>query len=414
MPINWTDGSWSSGAPAAPQKNIIIAADWAPIRHFAKVMAEEPEKCYGSTLELLDAADLRIVNLECALNGKKPTLKSGPNLMGTTAHIPCLKRGGFEIATLGNNHIFDYGREGFLSTRAVLDDLGMRGLGAGLNQEEARRPLIHEHDGLKIGFINFTEGHDLSDAVGDQPGVFGWHPDLACDQIRALKKQCHLVLAIVHAGVEYCAYPPRYCIETYRRLAAAGPTAVIAHHPHVPQGIEFYRGVPIFYSLGNYLFYQATKLYHRKHGYLLELSVNRDGLRGFKIHPYEISDDGVNLCRERKKAEFFELLARLSRPFGGDALDGFHGVLKERWQSGFAKAQFAEAMAHFDTDPPKAAAVLRSRLMTPQHTGLYIPMFDRVVRGVIDEAPDWATEMEHEYLTRQLPPVDARPSPCAG
>lgn len=400
--INWTDGSWSDNISDSSLKKIVITGDWAPIRHFETVMADEPEKCYGSTIDVLDAADLRIVNLECAMEGKRRIIKAGPNLPGSRKHIPCLKRGGFEIATLGNNHVFDYGAEGYRNTLGILNELGMKYLGAGMNREEAREPLIYNLDGIKIGLINFTEGHDLSDAGENKPGVFGWHPEAACAMISELKKECDLVFVIVHGGIEYCAYPPGYCIEAYRKLAGEKPDAVIAHHPHVPQGIEIYQGVPIFYSLGNYLFYQETDLAHRKHGYLLELEVSRSGLHGFKIHPYGISDSGVDLLRGEKYQEFLRLVQDISRPFKGNPLDGYHGVLKERWDSGFAKAEFERIGGFFSSDLIKAAALLRDRMSTLQHTGLFFPMFDRVVRGIIDDAPDWAVKMEHEFLNKKI------------
>ena len=402
MMMDWE--KLSGGDPAAAgSRKLIFAGDWAPIRHFESVMADDPAGCYGDTLPLLRSADLRIVNFECTLRGDgPPAVKAGPNLSADPKHLECLITGGFEVASLANNHIFDYGPAGFQATCRALDELPVRFFGAGMNLNEAQKPLIYELDGLRLGFCGFTEGHDLSGAGENTPGVAPWQPEQVCRQVAELRKSCDLVLVVPHGGIEFAAWPAPYCIDAYRRIAEAGPDAIIAHHPHVPQGIEFYHGVPIFYSLGNFLFYQNTRLVHRKHGFLLELSVNRDGLQGFRLHPYGIDDLGVHLLKGTELDGFRRLIRELSRPFGGDPYEGYYGTLKERWHSGYAAEEFRKSVGKFDTDPLNAAALFRNRMTTLQHTALWIPMFDRVARGMIDDVPDWCTAMEHEFMTMEI------------
>ena len=402
MRMDWE--KLTGGDPAAAGcRKLIFAADWAPIRHFESVMAEDPAGCYGDVLPLLQSADLRIVNFECTLTGRgTPVAKGGPNLSAAEKHLECLKAGGFEIATLANNHIFDYGPAGFQATCRALEGLSVRFFGAGMNLSEAQRPLTVELDGLRIGFCGFTEGHDLSGAGENTPGVAPWRPEQVCQQVVELRKSCDLVFVVPHGGIEFSAWPAPYCIDAYRRIAKARPDAVIAHHPHVPQGMEFYRGVPIFYSLGNFLFYQNTRLIHRKHGFLVELSVGKEGLRGFRLHPYGIDDRRVHLLKGADLTAFSRLFKRLSRPFEENPYEGYFGTLKERWHSGYAAGEFRKAAGQFDTDPAKAAALFRNRMTTLQHTELWIPMFDRVARGTIDDAPEWSSDLEHEFMTKEM------------
>ena len=398
MVVDWNNMSGGDFSGAGCRK-LIFAADWAPIRKFESVMTENPAGCYGDTLPLLQSADLRIVNFECTLRGSgKPVIKGGPNLSAGEQHLECLKAGGFEIASLANNHIFDYGPEGFQETRRTLESLSIRCFGSGMDLAEAQKPLIYDLNGIRIGFCGFTEGHDLSGAGEHTPGVAPWRPQQVRNQVVELRKQCDLVFVIPHGGIEFSAWPAPYCIDAYRLIADARPDAIVAHHPHVPQGMEIYNGVPIFYSLGNFLFYQNTSLIHRKHGYLVELSVDKEGLHGFRLHPYGISDAGVNLLKGKDLADFSRLFKTLSRPFEGNPYEGYYGLLKERWQSGYAAAEFRKAVEKFDTDSMTAAALFRNRMTTLQHTQLWIPMFDRVVRGKINEASDWCTAMEHEFL----------------
>ena len=126
-------------------------------------------------------------------------------------------------------------------------------------------------------------------------------------------------------------------------------------------------------------------------------------MHGFKLHPFFIGHDGLEVLEGEKRAGFFETIRKVSRPFapGEDPYSGFYGTLKYRWQT-IPFSQFTAVAKFFESDPLKAAAMLRSRLTTLQNTGLNIPMYDRVAKGIIDDAPDWAVEMEREYMTREL------------
>ncbi len=408
LKIDWDHGCASDGS-GAECKRIVIAGDWVPCwdvqkgSPYDRVMAERPEACYGGTLDLLRGADLRIVNLECAVEGEKPVIKSGPHLCACERHLPCLEAGCFEVASLANNHVFDYGAEGFRKSRDIIESLGIRHYGAGMDDDEAWRPLVCDVGGIRLGLIGFTEGHDLSAAAPGKPGVAGWDVARARAAIRELKKSCDVVIVTPHGGIEFAAHPSKYCIDAFRELAAEHPDAIVAHHAHVPQAIEIYDGVPIFYGLGNFLFHLGTPLHWRRHGFLVELEIARDGVHGFKMHPFFIGHDGLEVLEGEKRAGFFGTIRRVSRPFapGEEPYSGFYGTLKYRWQN-IPFSQFTAVAKFFESDPVKAAAMLRSRLTTLQNIGLNVPMYDRVARGIIDDAPDWAVEMEREYMTREL------------
>ena len=412
--MDWKNGCAADGVTEKCVK-VVITGDWVPcwsaeVSPYDKLMAEQPEKCYGGTLDVIRSADLRIVNLECVLNGKTPVIKGGPCLSARECHLPSLLAPGFQVAALANNHSCDFGAEGLAGTMRTLDRLGIRHLGAGMDDEEAWRPFAYEVGGIRVGLVNFTEGHDLIAATPGKPGVAGWELERAKRNIRELRKSCDIVIVIPHGGIEFAAHPSKYCIDTYRALAAEHPDAIVAHHPHVPQGLEIYDGVPIFYSLGNYMFYMGVPnfyavkhpLHYRRHGYLAELEVAKDGLHGFRIHPYRLNDDGAELLNGAAKSELLETLRRLSADLEPDPYAGFHALLKEHWQSGFLKWHIGQVVAAFDKNPRYAAALIRNRMTTLQHTGLYLPLCERAVRGTIDDAPDAMVEIEKEYMNRPL------------
>lgn len=399
--MDWTTGGWTKPGGPEVEAEIVISGDWAPIRAFDEIVERAPEAVYGNVLPVLRDAGLRITNLECPLTGERPVWKSGAVLKGRPAHVRGLTAVPFEIVTLANNHVFDYGRDAFRKTQELLAANGVRSLGAGMSAGEAWRPLIIDLKGIPVGLVNFSEGEDLTAAI-DGPGVFGWEIDRAADEVRELRKTCAVVIAIGHAGVEYIPFPPPYVADAFRRLAEAGADLVIGHHPHVPQGIEVRRGVPICYSLGNFVFYQETDLLYRKVGYLVKAGVGRGGLGRLRIVPYEIGDGGLRLLDGGKLGRFMAALEKVSRPLADEAgvQDAWHGFLRRYGYAGFKK-EIDLIMKTMADEPRKGAAMFRNRLTTPQHFEHWRDGLTRVVDGTIGDSPDWACELANTWLTEK-------------
>ena len=403
-PIDWKTASWRAPETAA-QCKLVFTGDWAPIRNFGLLMVENPVGIYGDTLDVLKSADHRIANLECAMFDGEPILKNGPNLRGGPEHQQCFDAGGFDTVILGNNHTLDFGKEAFRKTIAMLDERGITHVGGGMDFDEATRQLVIEVKGVKIGIVSFTEGHDLTFATDDKPGVFGWDIDLVIKRIAEVKPLCDTVLVVPHAGCEYIPYPPAYVQEAYRRIAEAGADAVIAHHPHVPQGIEFHNGVPIFYSLGNYLFYQQVNFYYRKIGFLLELELAADGkIAGFSLKPYWICDKGVSLLKGERFREFTELMQKLSEPLPERGAEAWNADMKARWNRGYVTESFTNAMKALQENPRLGAAMWLNRFVTICHHDFFVEVLKHVADGTIDDVPDDLFELAEAYNDRKIPP----------
>lgn len=402
--IAWDSLSWRR--PGAEKHcSVIVTGDWAPIRRFGEVMAEEPARVYGDTLGILRGTDCRIVNLESPLAGGTPTLKDGPNLHGGREHLVAFDLPGFDAATLGNNHSLDFGAPALAETLSLLEKRGVGRVGAGMDLAEATRPLVLEVRGLKLGIVNFTEGNDRSAAKENAPGVFGWDTALAEKLTRELKTRCDFVLVIPHAGAEYVPFPPAYIREAYRRLADAGADAIVAHHPHVPQGIEFRNTAPIFYSLGNYVFHQPVKHYYRKIGFLAELELDaRGALAGFRLHPYRIGGDGVDLLRGGELSEFAELMRKLSEAVSTRGDEAWNAVLKERWHRNYVSDTLWGPLEKLEREPRLGAAKLLNRFTTPAHRAFYTDVLGRVAAGTVDDAPEDLYQLAVEYNEHLVPP----------
>jgi len=402
--FDWSRGRWANAAVPRAQAEIVIASDWAPIRAFDEIVARSPEAVYGDVLPILRQGDLRIVNLECALStDSSPVWKSGSIFKGRPEHIRGLTVVPFEVVTLGNNHVFDYGPEAFSQTLKLLGAHGIRSVGAGLSVEEAHRPLIVDLSGARIGIINFSEGEDLTSAVSG-PGVFGWEVDAVVESIHAIRPDVDILLVVCHGGVEYIPFPPPYLADAFRQIAEAGADLVIGHHAHVPQGVQFVNGVPICYSLGNFVFWQETDLYYRKLGYLVKAGVSREGLSHVEVIPYEIGSESLRLLRGEESALFFESLKKVSLPLANQEgiTEAWHGFLRYYGLKGF-RDEIAMILAKMDQEPAKGAAMLRNRIATMQHREHWIDAMTRIMDGTIDSSPQWALDLAAEWLTRKRP-----------
>jgi hypothetical protein len=407
--FDWSRGRWANAAVPQAQAEIVIASDWAPIRAFEEIVARSPEAVYGDVLPILRQNDLRIVNLECALSADaSPVWKSGSVFKGRPEHISGLTAVPFEVVTLANNHVFDYGPEAFSRTLKLLSENSIRSVGAGMSVEEARRPLMIDLNGVRIGIVNFSEGEDLTSAVSG-PGVFGWEVDTVVDSVRALRPGVDIILVICHGGVEYIPFPPPYMASAFRRIAEAGADLIIGHHPHVPQGVQICNGVPICYSLGNFVFYQETDLLYRKLGYLVKAGVSRAGLTHIQLIPYEIGSECLRLLRGDESALIFESLKKVSLPLACEEgiTEAWHGFLRYYGLKGF-RDEIAMILARMEQEPAKGAAMLRNRIATMQHREHWIDAMTRIMEGSIDDSPQWALDLAAEWLTRKRPAGGAR------
>jgi len=384
--------------------SIVVAADWAPIRALEPVIRTDPEAVYGDLLPVLRAADLRIVNCECALTAaRRPVWKSGAVFKGLPWHVAGLAAVPFEVACLANNHVFDYGLAGFRETLDVLRGSGIRTVGAGLSFGEAIAPLTVTVRGTRVTILNFGEGEDLTASRGG-PGVCGWEIEKIATLVRKAKKRGDFVVVVAHAGLEYIPFPPPYVVAAYRALSDAGADCVIGHHPHVPQGIEMRRGRLIAYSLGNFAFYQLSGLYHRKTGFFVEVRVRGNSLASFKIHPYRISEKGLASLDRREGERFRKSIDRISRP-----LRTASGV-DEAWQAYLAyygpegfKKEVLGILERMAAEPRKGAAMFRNRITTLQHAELWRDALTRFMAEKKSPVRPALTRIVREWFTRTVP-----------
>jgi poly-gamma-glutamate capsule biosynthesis protein CapA/YwtB (metallophosphatase superfamily) len=284
--------------------SVFVSGDFCPARMPENILLKRTaaKSVLDDLFETIHKSDLSITNLECPLTrSNKKIKKIGPNLKASPGMASLLKDSGFNLITLANNHIYDYGQQGLSDTLDTLQLYGLSYVGAGLTLQEAQNPFYVEIKGIRLAIINFAEV-EFSSANLSHGGA---NPMDLIDNLRqieiALNNADHLIV-IVHGGHENYHYPSPEMLKRYRFYAESGASVVIAHHTHYICGFEQHNGVPIFYSLGNFIFpwhHKMPSSWHEGYAVLLQISLNS---LEFKLLPYEQCKNG-SLSIEQTQSE---------------------------------------------------------------------------------------------------------------
>ena len=256
-------------------------------------------------LKFLRNTDHLIVNVEGPLSaGNKPadtSTKDGKSgaagLAATLKHSMDPKvadflkgRLGADIWNICNNHIMDDGPDGMASTLAVAREHGAVTLGAGMNIDEAKRPVILKEAG-GIGMIGAGYQRACRKASEDIPGCLSWSDmDTIRQQIELIKSDCRWCIVVAHGGEEFTALPSPYTRDRYHEYLKMGADIVISHHPHVPMNYETVGNKVIFYSLGNFIFdtdYQRSQ-FNTELGLFIKIDFTEEA---YDFKPYGIRID---------------------------------------------------------------------------------------------------------------------------
>lgn len=212
---------------------------------------------YREVRSYLERADLTIANLETPITERGTAAVKQYAYRSSPKALPAFKEAGFDLVSLSNNHILDYGTEGLLDTLRHLDNAEIGRFGAGRNAEEAFAPAIVEKNGIKLAFLGFSKVVPHTDwkAGRSRPGVADTYAlEAPLEAIAKAREVADLVIVLPHWGLERKDKPEKYQREFARSYIDAGADLVIGSHPHVLQGFENYKGKWIVYSLGNFIF----------------------------------------------------------------------------------------------------------------------------------------------------------------
>ncbi len=247
---------------------------------------------------LIIEQDIVCCNLEGPVETEnmKPANKRGASIRNGSCTPKRLKESGFNMVTLANNHIMDYGCRGLYHTIQILQS-DFWCLGAGMKDSEIYAIKKITIEGMVIGFISVAE-RQFGAGIDGSPG-FAW---MLNRRVWALferaGRECDYFFVICHCGAEELMVPLPEVRDLYRAFIDAGATAVIGHHPHVIQGCENYKGKHIFYSLGNFAFDRKNnECLQNPVGLCVCIEIN-DGQVNFSPIVSEYKNNQVEICHK--------------------------------------------------------------------------------------------------------------------
>lgn len=300
---------------------IVFGGDVMLARWVGKVIEHEGANYpWLGVADVLRDADLAVVNLECVVGTQSRCIRKKYVFQAEPSVLDGLKFAGIDAVSLANNHIYDFFGAGVCESVDSLRSAGIVPIGAGSNIDEFSAPRsfwIRGHWVVIIGLNDTESGFWGGDKPGCMPTWQAWAESLAIEQISQMSSLGATVIVFEHWGWEYDIFPRVRQSELGHKFIDAGATVVIGSHPHRLQGVEFYRGGIIAYSLGNLIFDQRDTLGNI--GCLLQIDFTDGTPITVKMLPTE-----TLICFAQPHpipAELaFEMVKNLCEPLGTDVV----------------------------------------------------------------------------------------------
>ena len=291
---------------------IMLMGDFCPTECTNELFKTKDIKTlFADTVTLFKGNDINFVNMEGALTESEGGIeKFGPCLKGTPIAAEVMKEVGINLVGLSNNHIFDYGIQGYKDTVSALDKAGIAYTGFGDNYEDARKNYYFEKNGEKIAFVCVCES-EYSYALEDRMGsrLYDCYDTIA--DVREAKANADKVIVIYHGGKENCRYPSPRMRKLTHALIDAGADLIACQHSHCIGCSEYYKGAFISYGQGNFHFvspwresyphwpYEVAIKYDTKTNEIerIPLNINAE-INGIELSKGETKEQLENLMKE--------------------------------------------------------------------------------------------------------------------
>jgi poly-gamma-glutamate capsule biosynthesis protein CapA/YwtB (metallophosphatase superfamily) len=283
--------------------------------------AARPAEPWGDVLPLLLSADLRVINLECAITGHRRPWSRTPKVFHFRADplaVEVLKAARVDACSLANNHTLDFEEKGLLDTLAHLEVAGIRYAGAGRNLEEAARPVLLEGG---IALVAFTDNEPPFAAGPDKPGTNYLPVSTEPEVLRQVEETigaardagARTVVFSNHWGPNMVRRPKAVFRRFARAVVDRGADVYYGHSAHVFQGVEVYRGKPILYDTGDFIDdYAVDPNLRNDRSFLFCISMEDGDLRRLELFPVVLPYARVELAGGEEREAIFALMQDLS------------------------------------------------------------------------------------------------------
>lgn len=309
-----------------PESHHVRAIHYGLEFEAAEEMARYP---FRNMRDILRAADIAFANLETPLSDRA---RNSGAFITPTAFADGLRWAGFDVVSTANNHALDAEGEGLMDTMASLWRVGIGSVGTGRNLEDARRPFVVERNGVRVAFLGYAQFVNAgvsAFALPSQAGVVPMDPFIIKEDIGRIRTDVDYVVVSFHWAIENSQDTHPAARAFAHDIIDAGADVIIGHHPHVPRGVEVYKGKIIFYSLGNFIFGHSHTYW--MDNYLARMTLTRTGITQVEILP--IAGSGNNLSQpyllegDEARALLDDIQARTAELDTRMEIDGDKGVV---------------------------------------------------------------------------------------
>lgn len=309
--IDGVDPLRSAGTDNAPIVRIGAAGDIIPGRNVANYIRKYDD--FSMPLQrvknVLADFDFTFANFECfiseTLESPELTDPGALDFLTRPQFVPSMVEAGIDAVSMANNHAVysnaGWGLPAFEDTYNYLTEGGVPVFGAGFDLDQARAPFVTEVNGVSIAIIGIdgitanidypdepdTVDYAHSEATADHGGTNPLHMETITADISNLASQYDVVIPFFHMGNQYQWVSGQWCYDIAHMSIDAGASMVISSHPHTIQGMETYKGKPIFYAIGNFIYDQQFSI-DTSQGYLLDLTLRGNEVIGFRTHGVQI------------------------------------------------------------------------------------------------------------------------------
>lgn len=320
--------------------DINLADDWYTMQE-AQTRENGIYDCISAELvNELQSADLSVVNNEFVFTdgGDRQTNKAY-TFGAKTANVSMMDAFGADLASLANNHAYDYRESGLIDTISTLENHGIVTMGAGANLDEAKAVKYFVVEGRKIAFVAATEIERYTNytkpATATEAGVLKTKDiSIIEETIKQAEENSDYVIVSVHWGNEGALSYTGAQYNMATRFVVAGADAVIGGHPHRLQGIEYTNDVPVVFSLGNFWFSTGT-LYTT----IAQIEIDKNGDLSLRMIPCLQKDLTTTKLASKEAEDFYKFLADVSKNIAIDK-DGriynianpqINAIVEENW-----------------------------------------------------------------------------------
>jgi len=246
---------------AGKRLRLVAMGDICPWQPQGNLIERDIAHVLGPAARWITRAAIAFANFEAPIvrKGMRPVATTGLPILKARESLPGnLAKAGFDVMSLANNHPFDYGYAGVVSTLKTFAATPIKVTGLGMDKASAERAAIVTRNGIRVAFIAATDRVNRRAPKKPRKPVVAWLRTGRLEaQVRALRKRNHIVAVSLHWGRSYRETPIASQEKIAARLVKAGADVILGGHPHVLQPVVFAPGrrkAVVAYSLGNFLF----------------------------------------------------------------------------------------------------------------------------------------------------------------